>query len=730
MEPAHRLLRSQGNAELVDEETPAPGIQATLLQSELLSARNALKDAHQQVGEVQALLSLLSGPDPYGDPASDPDGHAELAEARCNLREASQQVKDTHAQLLALERIVLAPEQRELEVCRFLRLAKEEAEGRANALAKQLAELSTQEHLQVRPRVAQFEGIVRRCSTVLEAECEDDTISTATQTEATEQTSLAVQGLHEASKLVKGAQAQCLLLEQLMLMYEQDKGSQEEACHLLRLAKDEAEAHANALATQLADQVAKNDELFAMLATKRTGDLEDGEVDSLDGDHVEPIERSKRSLDDSVLSMQSTCPLRDSVDWGSGLDSIIQFLDTVSDSESPVRRRSIDAWQQQVAVLEEQARASTKALAKAEAEASQCQHLREQIRVLTVEKSLLEGKLVKANAQLKVAGLEDEVSTLHTMLADANADAQKRLEQHQAQNAGLQREVETLLAEKSNAKLKVAGLEKEVMILEKQVAHEKAVAGERLEQLEAQFADAERARKEHEAREAEALLQVRMAAHLRLHCIHYSIRACALLGQAATLENEVSKLASRLQLQSAERGAWAADVSAAQELAELRCTNAELNVQLVELERASQETSFSTIAKNPVQTNQYAITNTKADAKTPVVEARILAVEVQKDIAQLRPYVGLEICKERTPDKGLRILTVKPNGPAAAAGLVADEYLHSIHDGDRWVSLTKSIFDEKLKSMLPGDAIKAKVYAVPSNTNSTATTQSLQRPSV
>jgi hypothetical protein len=113
-----------------------------------------------------------------------------------------------------------------------------------------------------------------------------------------------------------------------------------------------------------------------------------------------------------------------------------------------------------------------------------------------------------------------------------------------------------------------------------------------------------------------------------------------------------------------------------------------------------------------------------------VVEARILAVEVQKDIAQLRPYVGLEICKERTPDKGLRILTVKPNGPAAAAGLVADEYLHSIHDGDRWVSLTKSIFDEKLKSMLPGDAIKAKVYAVPSNTNSTATTQSLQRPSV
>ena len=160
-------------------------------------------------------------------------------------------------------------------------------------------------------------------------------------------------------------------------------------------------------------------------------------------------------------------------------------------------------------------------------------------------------------------------------------------------------------------------------------------------------------------------------------------------------------------MRNVEHDAWAAAVTA--ELAELQRSNAELNAKLVELERAKRHASFSTVTK-AVQT-EWLAKSTEADALSSAVEVRSPTLEVQKAMAQLRPYVGLEISKERTPDKGLRILMVKPDGPAAAAGLVADEHLHSIHDGNRWAALTShSVFDEKLKSMLPGDTIKAKVY--------------------
>ena len=96
------------------------------------------------------------------------------------------------------------------------------------------------------------------------------------------------------------------------------------------------------------------------------------------------------------------------------------------------------------------------------------------------------------------------MSMLKRQLADSQADVQARLEGLQTPNKD-----KGLSAVKSEAQLKVAGLESEVLILQKQLADAKADAQRRLEQLEARLAHAERARKEQAAREAEALLQVR-----------------------------------------------------------------------------------------------------------------------------------------------------------------------------------------------------------------------------
>ena len=75
---------------------------------------------------------------------------------------------------------------------------------------------------------------------------------------------------------------------------------------------------------------------------------------------------------------------------------------------------------------------------------------------------------------------------------------------------------------------------------------------------------------------------------------------------------------------------------------------------------------------------------------------------------------GLEIARESTPNKGLRLLLVKPNGPAATAGLAEGEYLHSLQEGagDGLALLTSStIFEKIVKSTFPGDVLQAKVYA-------------------
>jgi hypothetical protein len=102
----------------------------------------------------------------------------------------------------------------------------------------------------------------------------------------------------------------------------------------------------------------------------------------------------------------------------------------------------------------------------------------------------------------------------------------------------------------------------------------------------------------------------------------------------------------------------------------------------------------------------FSVTVHKGDAEQ---ERERLALE----LAHLRPVLGIEIAHASTPQKGLHIFTVRPNGPAEHAGLFADEYLYSLSDEhDEAVVLESNAdFERMIKSKVPGDAVEAKVYA-------------------
>lgn len=68
----------------------------------------------------------------------------------------------------------------------------------------------------------------------------------------------------------------------------------------------------------------------------------------------------------------------------------------------------------------------------------------------------------------------------------------------------------------------------------------------------------------------------------------------------------------------------------------------------------------------------------------------------------------------------MQILAVRADGPAAIAGLAADQYLHAAmahsvddHRDDRLVVLTSSKdFDKIVRTSMPGDMLSAEMYAV------------------
>ena len=109
----------------------------------------------------------------------------------------------------------------------------------------------------------------------------------------------------------------------------------------------------------------------------------------------------------------------------------------------------------------------------------------------------------------------------------------------------------------------------------------------------------------------------------------------------------------------------------------------------------------------------YEIPKEDQAVQTDAPSAAPVSKEEQLAFQQLRPVLGLEIAKEPTQGKGLHIIMVKANGPAAAAGLLEDEYLHVIQDGEEgMVPLTSSaVFEKIVKSTVPGDTLKAEVYA-------------------
>ena len=109
----------------------------------------------------------------------------------------------------------------------------------------------------------------------------------------------------------------------------------------------------------------------------------------------------------------------------------------------------------------------------------------------------------------------------------------------------------------------------------------------------------------------------------------------------------------------------------------------------------------------------YEIPKEDQAVQTDAPSAAPVSKEEQLAFQQLRPVLGLEIAKEQTQGKGLHIIMVKANGTAAAAGLLEDEYLHAIQDGEEgMVPLTSSaVFEKIVKSTVPGDTLKAEVYA-------------------
>jgi chromosome segregation ATPase len=140
-------------------------------------------------------------------------------------------------------------------------------------------------------------------------------------------------------------------------------------------------------------------------------------------------------------------------------------------TESAVLRAGLEALQKQITVLageKEQCaalRAELEALQKQtaserQAESAALAALRKQVELLTAEKLALASKLEISSAgqPVPVVSRETEESVLQTMLAEARADAQKRLDQLQAKLADAESVIEQTKIELEQARMQLAAL--------------------------------------------------------------------------------------------------------------------------------------------------------------------------------------------------------------------------------------------------------------------------------
>jgi chromosome segregation ATPase len=134
------------------------------------------------------------------------------------------------------------------------------------------------------------------------------------------------------------------------------------------------------------------------------------------------------------------------------------------------------AERSQCARLREELASQQKQLAGAgQSESAKVAALQKQVEMLTAEKTSLDAKLDSAlkaqrETQSSVAALDKEVSMLQKMLADAKADAQKRLEQLEAKLAEAEQAKKELAARDAAACLMEAKLREELASVQKQLA--------------------------------------------------------------------------------------------------------------------------------------------------------------------------------------------------------------------------------------------------------------------
>jgi hypothetical protein len=187
------------------------------------------------------------------------------------------------------------------------------------------------------------------------------------------------------------------------------------------------------------------------------------------------------------------------------------------------------------------------------------------------------------------------------------------------------------------------------------------------------------------------------------------------VGLLQVMEQEVAKLNSMLADAKAEISAQRRMMeSVAKPLAAKTAEAAAFALQLKALQDENDKLASKLESLQSLKANEIsALPKEDQAVQTDAPSAAPVSKEEQLAFQQLRPVLGLEIAKEPTQGKGLHIIMVKANGPAAAAGLLEDEYLHVIQDGEEgMVPLTSSaVFEKIVKSTVPGDTLKAEVYA-------------------
>jgi hypothetical protein len=162
--------------------------------------------------------------------------------------------------------------------------------------------------------------------------------------------------------------------------------------------------------------------------------------------------------------------------------------------------------------------------------------------------------------------------------------------------------------------------------------------------------------------------------------------------------DEEAKRRAAAEVLSAQAAELGADASA--QLEALRIANNELAAQLemhVARSQALGRANEALTERLEELRQAAALVGPKGDKAVQTdPPAPAVSVEDRQAFAQLRPVLGLEIAKEQTHGKGLHIIMVKPDGPAAGAGLATDEFLHSIREEGGLATLTSSAVFERV----------------------------------